>query len=58
MSEINGILKWNLKNIDLCMTNFKLKLNSKEILFLTNELYKIYKFLKLNNFDVVSFFQK
>lgn len=30
----NGILKWGQNNVDLCMTNFKIKFNGKEILYL------------------------
>lgn len=53
MSDINGILKWSFKNVDLCITNLKFKLNGKELLFLVNELEKIYRFLKNNQFDPI-----
>ena len=51
----NGILKWGERSIDLCMTNCKLKLNSKEIIFLFNEVHKIYLYLESRNFDLVQF---
>jgi hypothetical protein len=56
--ENNGILKWGNSGVDLCITNFKLKLNSKEILFLVYELNKIQKFFKNNKFDAVAFVQQ
>jgi hypothetical protein len=56
--ENNGIAKWGSKAFDLCMTNFKLKLNSKEILFLIYELKKMQKFFKANKFDAIAFIQQ
>ena len=35
------------------MTNIKLKLNSKEVIFVSNELYKTYAFLRRSNFDLL-----
>jgi hypothetical protein len=53
--ENNGIVKWGGETVNLCMTNFKLKLNSKEIMFLVYELKKIQRFLSTNKFDAVAF---
>ena len=51
-------MKWTPTHADLCMTNFKLKLNSKEILFLIYELNKIKKFFRINKFDPIAFVQQ
>lgn len=51
-------MKWSGKQADLCITNFKLKLNSREILFLIYELNKIQKFFRINKFDPIAFVQQ
>jgi hypothetical protein len=51
-------VKWGGRQADLCMTNFKLKLNSREILFLVYELNKIKKFFRINKFDPIAFVQQ
>jgi hypothetical protein len=40
------------------MTNWTMKLNSKEVIFLVNEIHKIWVYLKSKNFDLVQFIEE
>lgn len=58
-SDSNGIAKvCEGLCIDICMTTLKLRLNSKEAFELSNEINKMAKFFKKNNFSVEEMYRQ